>query len=143
MVAVTGAAAIVTGVPLSKYVIAPSLSKGAGKWIDLGEIGGLNAGKVQMVTYEFMVKDGWLVLPQKGFVWVKSDGDGKLTVFSSICTHLACNVIWREEAHIFECPCHSARFNVERKPIAGPPTRPLTVLEHKIEEGKVKVLLTV
>ncbi len=143
MAALTGAAAIVTGIPISKYVIAPSLGKGDGKWIDLGEIGGLAAGKVQMVAYEFMVKDGWLVLPQKGFVWVKSDGDGKLTVFSSICTHLACNVIWREDAGIFECPCHSGRFNLEGKPVAGPPTRPLTVLEHKIEEGKVKVLLTV
>jgi len=143
MAALTGAAAIVTGIPISKYVIAPSLGKGDGKWIDLGEIGGLAAGKVHMVAYEFMVKDGWLVLPQKGFVWVKSDGDGKLTVFSSICTHLACNVIWREEAGIFECPCHSGRFNPEGKPVAGPPTRPLTVLEHKIEEGKVKVLLTV
>lgn len=143
MAALTGAAAIITGIPISKYVIAPSLGKSDGNWIDIGEIGGLTAGKVQMVTYEFMVKDGWLVLPQKGFVWVKSDGDGKLIVFSSICTHLACNVIWREEAGIFECPCHSGHFDMEGKPIAGPPTRPLTVLEHKIEEEKIKVLLTV
>jgi menaquinol-cytochrome c reductase iron-sulfur subunit len=143
LAALTGAAAIVTGIPLSKFIIAPSLSKADGKWIDLGEIGSLETGKVKMVAYEFMVKDGWLVLPQKGFVWVKSDADAKLTVFSSICTHLACNVIWREESRIFECPCHSGRFNMEGKPIAGPPSRPLTVLEHKIEEGKVKVLLTV
>ena len=54
-----------------------------------------------MLSYEFMVKDGWLVLPQRGFVWAKTEDGGKLRVFSSTCTHLACNVIWREEEEVF------------------------------------------
>jgi Rieske Fe-S protein len=142
-IALTGVAAVVTGVPLASYVIAPSLNKGTGRWFDFGPVEDLNPGAVEMLSYEFMVKDGWLVLPQRGFVWAKTEDGGKLRVFSSTCTHLACNVIWREEEEIFVCPCHSGQFDANGKNIAGPPTKPLAVLEHKIEDGNLKIFLTV
>ena len=142
-IALTGVAAVVTGVPLVSYVIAPSLKKGTGKWIDFGPVEDLEPGSMEMLSYEFMVKDGWLVLPQRGFVWAKTEAGGKLRVFSSTCTHLACNVIWREEEEVFVCPCHSGRFDASGVNITGPPTKPLAVLEHKIEEGNIKVFLTV
>jgi menaquinol-cytochrome c reductase iron-sulfur subunit len=142
-IALTGVAAVVTGVPLASYFIAPSLKKGTGRWFDFGPIEDLNPGEVEMLSYEFMVKDGWLVLPQRGFVWAKTEDGGKLRVFSSTCTHLACNVIWREEEEVFVCPCHSGQFDANGKNIAGPPTKPLAVLEHKIEDGNLKIFLTV
>jgi len=95
-----------------------------------------------MLSYEFMIKDGWLVLPQRGFVWADTGSTGKTRVFSSTCTHLACNVIWRKETRTFECPCHSGRFDAEGKPISGPPTKPLSVLEHKLEDGNLLVYLS-
>ena len=137
----TGVAAALTGVPLLSYVIAPALKKGTGKWIDFGPADRLKSGDIEMLSYEFMVKDGWIVLPQRGFVWAKSDGPEKITVFSSTCTHLACNVIWRKEKGIFECPCHSGNFDINGRPIAGPPTKPLVALEHKVEEGKLMVMM--
>ena len=140
--ALTGVAALVTGVPLVSYVISPSFNKGTGKWIDFGPIEDLESGGVEMLSYEFMVKDGWLVLPQRGFVWAKTEPGGELRVFSSTCTHLACNVIWREEDGVFVCPCHSGRFDADGQNIAGPPTKPLAVLEHKIDEGNLKVFMT-
>ena len=140
--ALTGVAAVLTAVPLLTYVIAPALKKGSGKWIDFGPLDRLDAGAIEMLSYEFMVKDGWLVLPQRGFVWAKFDGPENITVFSSTCTHLACNVIWRKEKEIFECPCHSGRFDKDGRPISGPPTRPLVVLDHKVEEGKLMVFMT-
>jgi Rieske Fe-S protein len=142
-IALTGVAAVVTGVPLASYVIAPSLKKGTGRWFDFGPIEDLNPGAVEMLSYEFMVKDGWLVLPQRGFVWAKTEDGGKLRVFSSTCSHLACNVIWREEEEVFVCPCHSGQFDADGKNIAGPPTKPLAVLEHKVEDGNLKIFLTV
>ncbi|NIR16805.1 MAG: twin-arginine translocation signal domain-containing protein, partial [Desulfobacterales bacterium] len=83
--ALTGVAALVTGVPLASYVIAPSLNKGTGKWIDFGPVEDLNPGSMEMLSYEFMVKDGWLVLPQRGFVWAKTEAGGNLRIFSSTC----------------------------------------------------------
>jgi len=141
-VALTGTAAVVSGVPLASYVIAPTLKKSTGKWIDFGPFDDLETGKIEMLSYEFMVKDGWLVLPQRGFVWAKVESADKITVFSSTCTHLACNVIWKEEEGIFECPCHTGRYDTNGQPIAGPPTKPLVVLNHKLEEGNLLVYMT-
>lgn len=139
--ALAGAALAITGVPLLTYVLAPAMKKGTTKWIDFGPADQLKPGEVEMLSYEFMVKDGWIVLPQRGFVWAKSEVPDKITVFSSTCTHLACNVIWNKETKRFECPCHSGFFDRDGRPIAGPPARPLLALEHKVEEGKLMVLM--
>jgi Rieske Fe-S protein len=141
--ALCGGVVILTGIPLASYFIAPALKKGTGKWVDFGAVQDLNPGSIEMLSYEFMVKDGWQVLPQRGFVWAKTEAANKIHVFSSTCTHLACNVIWREEEKIFECPCHSGRFDADGLPIAGPPTKPLSVLEHKIEGENLLVYLTI
>ena len=135
-------AAVLTGYPLISYFITPALKKATGKWVDFGAIEELSPGRVEMLTYEFMVKDGWLVLPQRGFVWAKTNQDHQIRVFSSTCTHLACNVIWQEETNQFICPCHSGRFDSDGKPVAGPPTKPLMVLEHKIEEDNLLAYLS-
>lgn len=136
-----GGAVLLTGIPLTSFFLAPAMRKGTGKWVDFGPAKDLNPGKTDMLTYEFMVKDGWKVLPQRGFVWAKSGDDQDLKVFSSICTHLGCHVIWKEEKQIFQCPCHSGKFDANGQPISGPPKRPLSVLEHKIEEDKLMVYL--
>ena len=141
--ALSGCAALLTGIPLATYVIKPALKKGAGKWIDLGAVEDLEPDTFTMLSYEFMVKDGWLVLPQRGLVWAKTEGHDRIKVFSSICTHLACNVIWQAETGTFECPCHAGRFNAAGEPIAGPPDRPLSVIENKVEGGNLMVYLTV
>ncbi len=135
-------ASILTGFPLIWYFTAPAFKKATGKWVDFGAVEDLTAGGIEMLTYEFMVKDGWLVLPQRGFVWANLNEDHNIKVFSSTCTHLACNVIWQEETNQFLCPCHSGRFDSNGKPLAGPPTRPLSVLEHKIEEDNLLVYLS-
>jgi Rieske Fe-S protein len=116
--ALTGIAAVLAGVPVLSYFIAPALKTGSGKWIDFGPAD-----------------------PQRGFVWAKVSSPEKITVFSSTCTHLACNVIWRKEKQIFECPCHSGHFDMDGRPIAGPPSKPLIVLDHRLEEGNLKVFM--
>jgi menaquinol-cytochrome c reductase iron-sulfur subunit len=118
------------------------LKTAAFKWVDFGPLEDLEPGSVSMLPYEFLIKDGWLVLPQRGIVWAKSWAGDQLTVFSSVCTHLSCNIIWQEETNVFECPCHAGRFDANGQPISGPPKKPMTVLEHKIEDGKLLTLLT-
>ena len=141
--ALCGGAVTLAGIPLASYFISPALKKGTGKWVDFGAAEDLQPDTIEMLSYEFMVKDGWQVLPQRGFVWAKTEAVGNIHVFSSTCTHLACNVIWREEEKFFECPCHSGRFDINGRPLAGPPTKPLSVLEHKIEDENLLVYLTI
>lgn len=52
--------------------------------------------------------------------------DGSLVAYSSICTHLACAVLWIKERKRLECPCHEGLFDVSSGDVlAGPPPRPL------------------
>lgn len=55
--------------------------------------------------------------------------DGTLVAYSSICTHLACAVLWRadrgEQGELY-CPCHEGVFDPRSGAVtAGPPPRPL------------------
>jgi len=139
----TGCSALIAGVPLVSYAIFPALKKGPCNWIDFGSVEDFDQGNFQMLSYEFMVKDGWIVLPQRGFVWARIEAKQQIKIFSSTCSHLACNVIWQEETREFVCPCHSGRFDAQGQPIAGPPSRPLSILEHKVEEGSLLVFMKV
>jgi Rieske Fe-S protein len=97
---------------------------------------------VKMLPYKVLVKDGWMVLPREGLICAKTTADGGLTVFSAVCPHLGCSVRWAEATATFECPCHSGRFDSDGRPIAGPPTKPLVRLEHKVESGRLLVLVS-
>ncbi|HWC69728.1 MAG TPA: Rieske (2Fe-2S) protein [Actinomycetota bacterium] len=53
-----------------------------------------------------------------------------LVAYSSICTHLACGVLWEERDEALICPCHDGRFAAATgEVLAGPPPRPLPVIE--------------
>lgn len=52
--------------------------------------------------------------------------EGRLVAYSSICTHLACAVLWRAEENHLLCPCHDGVFDpASGEVLAGPPPRPL------------------
>ena len=57
-------------------------------------------------------------------------GDDAFVAYSTVCTHLACDVLWREEVGDLYCPCHDGHFEpVTGRPTAGPPNRPLPEIE--------------
>jgi menaquinol-cytochrome c reductase iron-sulfur subunit len=141
--ALAGTACLITGCPLISYAIAPALRKAAATWVDVGQAAALAQSGVKMLPYKYLAKDGWMVLPREGLICAKTASDGRLTTFSSICPHLGCSVRWAEATATFECPCHSGRFDADGRPIAGPPTKPLVRLEHKVESGKLLVLVSV
>lgn len=56
--------------------------------------------------------------------------DDRLVAYSSICTHLACGVLWQAREQALVCPCHDGRFAAATgEVLAGPPPRPLPVIE--------------
>lgn len=67
--------------------------------------------------------------------------------YSTVCTHLACDVLWREDEGDLFCPCHDGHFDpTDGSPTAGPPQRPLPeiVLEQRgnsivaVGEGRIR-----
>lgn len=62
--------------------------------------------------------------------------DEQLVAYSSICTHLACAVLWRAEDNRLECPCHDGVFDpTTGEVLAGPPPRPLPKVRLR-EDGR-------
>lgn len=60
--------------------------------------------------------------------------DGKLLAYDQKCTHLSCAVIPELDKGILRCPCHEGIFELATgRNIAGPPPRPLPVIELEIQ----------
>jgi Rieske Fe-S protein len=61
-------------------------------------------------------------------VLVRLDDD-LFVAYSTICTHLACEVLWRRDEADLYCPCHDGHFSpLDGEPTAGPPVRPLPAI---------------
>jgi Rieske Fe-S protein len=59
--------------------------------------------------------------------------DGKLLAYSQKCTHLSCAVVPQIDRGILRCPCHEGVFELATgRNIAGPPPRPLPVIELEV-----------
>lgn len=59
---------------------------------------------------------------------------------SLLCTHQGCEVRWRAELDRYRCPCHQGMFDAAGQPFSGPPTRPLGVVQVRVEAGEIVVL---
>jgi Rieske Fe-S protein len=65
-------------------------------------------------------------------------GEEHFVAYDQKCTHLLCPVFPRVEEGVLHCPCHNGYFSLEDgRPIAGPPQRPLPLVEIEVENGVV------
>ena len=64
-------------------------------------------------------------------IYVLKVGDS-LRAFDARCTHLDCNVRWKEGA--FVCPCHNGQFNASGEVTRKPPPAPLQEFEIKVDD---------
>jgi Rieske Fe-S protein len=62
----------------------------------------------------------------------------RFLAYSQSCTHLACAVVPRVDERCIHCPCHEGYFDLDSgRPIAGPPRRPLPVVQVEVRQGIV------
>jgi menaquinol-cytochrome c reductase iron-sulfur subunit len=131
-----GASALGSG---TVFLGAPGiLNKMEGKWNEVGSLEDFEEGFFSQVVLEYEVQDGWAFSNQKMLAFVKRDGD-KLFALSATCTHLGCNVRWREETNQFVCPCHAGVYDENGDNVSGPPPKPLVRLPAKIVDDVVLV----
>lgn len=67
----------------------------------------------------------------------------EVRVFSSVCTHLGCQVGWDSREKNFLCPCHVGRFDTSGKVVAGPPPAPLQSYVVRLDQEQVYVTVPV
>jgi Rieske Fe-S protein len=130
----------ITGVG-ARFLVGNALEPKAEQWTKVEEVAKLIVGKVHRTIYRVRSKDGWRSAERSGVLYAFSADGVEYHVLDATCSHLGCNVHWREEMEQFRCPCHEGIFDREGQVVSGPPPRSLTQLQTKIEDGILYALL--
>jgi menaquinol-cytochrome c reductase iron-sulfur subunit len=116
----------VVGLPAIAYLIDPALKTvKSDAWIPLGKVETFELGKPTPVSFTRSKVNGWEKTVTSYGLYVIKKSDTDFLVLSSKCTHLGCNVSWKDDRQEFVCPCHDAQFGPDGSVRGGPPPRPL------------------
>lgn len=58
------------------------------------------------------------------------------------CTHAGCPLVYSASGGRITCACHGGAFDINGKPVAGPPTVPLTRYTCDVDNGDLIVHIT-
>lgn len=123
LVAGSGALFVATSALAVVGSLRPSTS---GQPVAVARLGELAENEWRVFNYPDQYAQGILVnLPGKGLV-----------AYSDVCTHLSCAVLYQPGDKQFHCPCHEGFFDAYTGDVlAGPPTRPLPLIELAVQDG--------
>ncbi|XID94724.1 FAD-dependent oxidoreductase [Paenibacillaceae bacterium WGS1546] len=88
----------------------------------------LVAGKLEAVyrdPEDVAVGEGAVVSVNGKRAGAYRDGDGKLHLVDTTCTHMGCETKWNDGDRTWDCPCHGSRFSYTGDVVEGPAKRPL------------------
>ncbi len=123
LLAGSGALFLATGV----LTIVGNLPSGAQvKAMPVARVGELAENAWKVFDFPDQYAQGILInLPGKGLV-----------AYSDVCTHLSCAVTYQGASKQLYCPCHEGFFDAATGHVlAGPPTRPLPLIELAVQDG--------
>jgi Rieske Fe-S protein len=129
---VAGLTAAAVAIPAVANVVAPAFEPASFSDVDLGHGDALPADPQRpwhVVTFESRAPDPAGLGRRVAFV--RNDGDGTFTAMANTCMHVGCPV--RAFPTGFGCPCHGGQYDLEGRPIAGPPVRPLNRYETSVD----------
>jgi len=130
---------VLLGVPAVGAAVGPALRRDEAEWLSLGSPDVFQEGTPKAVNLTVVRRDGWIESTEVKGVWVVRQSVNQFAVYNGRCTHLGCAYNWQADQHQFACPCHAGVFGVDGKVLAGPPPRPLDVLETRVEGGDLQV----
>jgi Rieske Fe-S protein len=113
----------------SALAIIGTLPSGTGvKAVPIAKVSELAENAWKVFDFPDQYAQGILInLPGKGLV-----------AYSDVCTHLSCAVLYDEAARQLHCPCHEGYFDpASGDVLAGPPTRPLPLIQLAIHDGTI------
>jgi menaquinol-cytochrome c reductase iron-sulfur subunit len=137
---IMGMIGLALSIPLVGTVVSPAFRRQVRDWAEAGNADELDVSVPKELTYVVTVQDGWLKTTAMKSVWAVRQPDGKITVFSPLCTHLGCGYRWDTDDLTFKCPCHGSIFNINGNVLAGPAPRPLDRLPVKVEGGRLFII---
>jgi menaquinol-cytochrome c reductase iron-sulfur subunit len=137
--ALSGVCALILGVPMVGFILAPLFQKSPQKWITLGKTGDFEVGKTVNVTFIDPSPLPWAGVTAKSAAWLRRASETEFIAFSVNCTHLGCPVQWLAGAELFMCPCHGGVYYKDGTVAAGPPPHPLIRYEVRVVNDEVQL----
>jgi Rieske Fe-S protein len=128
---------------LGIFAVRPARGASSERWIRAATLDDLTPNVPVPRVLSVPRSDGWYKARARETVFLVWDGEKKVTVFSATCTHLGCQVLWDAEAKKFNCPCHGGVYDVNGAVLDGPPPRPLTTIDARVEDTDQTVLVRV
>ncbi len=131
-----GAGALAAG---ALTLVAAFLSNALGRsaprpWIRIGAAEDLDAESFQRHVLRIDHDHAWIHQRQSLTIYVKDLYPADPVALLSKCSHLGCAVKWDAQGKKFRCPCHGGVYDEHGNVESGPPPRPLTRLDVKIED---------
>jgi Rieske Fe-S protein len=132
----------VVGLPAIGYLLSPAANRQKSEArIALGPLETYTEGVPTLFNFTRTKINGWEKTVNSYGVYVFRRGE-TVKVFSNICTHLSCRVIWEEEEQIYHCPCHDAAFDINGGIVRGPQPKPLNEYAVLVEDGNIFINFT-
>lgn len=123
-----GATAVASLYPILRYLVPPASSEPSQSEVELD----VKASAIQPNTARIVPFAGKAVLLLK-------TASGELRALTATCTHLACTVQYRAERSDIWCACHNGTYDLNGMNVSGPPPRPLTKLDVRVQGDKVVI----
>jgi menaquinol-cytochrome c reductase iron-sulfur subunit len=137
--ALSGVCALILGVPLVGFILAPLFQKTPQSWITLGKTEDFEVGKTVNVSFIDPSPLPWAGVTAKSAAWLRRVSETEFIAFAVNCTHLGCPVQWLPGAELFMCPCHGGVYYKDGTVAAGPPPHPLIRYEVRVVNDEVQL----
>jgi Rieske Fe-S protein len=137
--AANATAAMLIGVPVLGYLLAPVRRLAEQAWIPLGAVDAFPSGQTRLATYRNPFAQAWDGKTADVACWVRHVSEDTFQVFAVNCAHLGCPVRWFPESGLFMCPCHGGVYYADGSRASGPPPRGLYEYDYKVEDGQLWV----
>ena len=131
--------AVLVGIPVVGYLLAPARKESAQTWIKLGTVTTYPEGETRLAIYDNPFRVPWDGATAKVACWVRRITADQFQVFAINCAHLGCPVRWFAQSRLFMCPCHGGAYYEDGTRASGPPPRGLYEYEYQVREGQLWV----
>lgn len=131
--------AALVAIPFFGALLGPLLQRQKQAWRKVGDIGDIAVGETKLIQYVNADPLPWAGVTAKSAAWLRRESEEKFVAFSAHCTHLGCPVRWEDKAQLFMCPCHGGVYYKDGTVAAGPPPKPLTQIEVRMNKSAIEI----
>ena len=131
--------AAIVSVPIFGALLGPLLQRQRQVWRKVANVSEINIGETKLISYVNADPLPWAGVTAKSAAWLRRESEEKFIAFSANCSHLGCPVRWEDKAQLFMCPCHGGVYYKDGTVAAGPPPKPLTQIEVRINKSDIEI----